>query len=308
MNEKTLVWLVPLILLAWLLFPFQGYGADLTEATCESDRVLFLQDPPLTGDDVMELQQGLKFYGFYDGPENGIFDRTTEHAVRNFQQKAQLTVDGKVGTETWKALAATFLYPAVAKSKDPEGELSIVIDLNKRQLFLYSGGNLHKAYPVAIGKSKTPSPIGEWKIVNKSRNWGGGFGTRWLGLNVPWGIYGIHGTNKPWSIGNSASAGCFRMFNHQVEELYRWVKIGTPVKVVGNTDPSFPQRTLEKGMTGQDVVYLQLALREMGFDPGTADARFGSSTEDAVKALQSLYGIPADGVAGPDVYYLLGVK
>ena len=47
-------------------------------------------------------------------------------------------------------------------------------------------------------------------------NWGGGFGTRWLGLNVPWGIYGIHGTNQPWSIGTQASAGCIRMFNRHV--------------------------------------------------------------------------------------------
>lgn len=307
MKGVRLSWLLILMLLV-LLFSLPGQGAELTKATCESDRTLFLTDPPLTGDDVVELQEGLKFYGFYDGPIHGIFDQRTDQAVRKFQRKAGLTVDGQAGPETWKALAATFLYPAVAKSKDPEGELSIVIDLNKRQLFLYADGNLHKTYPVAIGKGKTPSPVGEWKIVNKSRNWGGGFGTRWMGLNVPWGIYGIHGTNKPWSIGNAASAGCFRMFNHQVEELYRWVKIGTPVKVVGNVDPDFPSRTLRKGMTGQDVVYLQLALRDMGFDPGLADGRFGTATEEAVKALQRFYGLPADGVAGPDVYYLLGVK
>ncbi len=257
---------------------------------------------------MAELQNGLKGYGFFTGEVTGVFDHATDDAVKRFQQQAGLPVDGKVGPETWNALAATFLYPVSSRTKAPEGELSIVIDLNKRQLQLYSDGHLHKTYPVAIGKPRTPSPVGEWRIVHKSRNWGGGFGTRWLGLNVPWGIYGIHGTNKPWSISRAESAGCFRMYNHQVEELYRWVKSGTPVRVVGRSDPEFPKRALRRGNSGQDVVYLQLALREMGYDAGVADARFGADTENAVKALQTYYGLPADGIAGADTYYLLEVK
>ena len=37
-------------------------------------------------------------------------------------------------------------------------------------------------------------------IINKA-GWGEGFGGAWMGLNVPWGTYGIHGTKSPWFVG-----------------------------------------------------------------------------------------------------------
>ncbi|MGH6763798.1 MAG: L,D-transpeptidase [Phyllobacterium sp.] len=42
----------------------------------------------------------------------------------------------------------------------------------------------------------------------------------------------IHGTTQPWSIGSSASNGCFRMVNDHVMELYDRVSIGTEVVVL----------------------------------------------------------------------------
>ncbi len=43
---------------------------------------------------------------------------------------------------------------------------------------------------------------------------------RWIGLNVPWGVSGIHGTNMPGTIGSEASHGCIRMLDKDVEEHY----------------------------------------------------------------------------------------
>ena len=45
------------------------------------------------------------------------------------------------------------------------------------------------------------------------------------------GRYGIHGTNRPQSIGTEASYGCFRLYNENILELYQIVPIGTPVIV-----------------------------------------------------------------------------
>lgn len=45
-------------------------------------------------------------------------------------------------------------------------------------------------------------------------------------------IYRIHGTNEPASIGKSASSGCIRMLNADVEELYQKVKVGDAVFVM----------------------------------------------------------------------------
>jgi hypothetical protein len=66
--------------------------------------------------------------------------------------------------------------------------LAIFIDINSKILELINLDNneVVKRYIIASGKQSTPSPIGSWRIINKGR-WGQGFGTRWMGLNVPWG-------------------------------------------------------------------------------------------------------------------------
>ncbi len=109
---------------------------------------------------------------------------------------------------------------------------SITINVNNHTLTLIHNGIINKVYPVAVGKPSTPTPKGIFKIVNKAMNPGGPFGARWLGLNVPNGDYGIHGTNNPSSIGKDISNGCIRMYNKDVIELYNLVQIGTTVKIV----------------------------------------------------------------------------
>ncbi len=84
-------------------------------------------------------------------------------------------------------------------------------------------------YPIAIGKPSTPTPVGNYVIATKINNPGGLLGSRWLGLNYD--AYGIHGTNKPWLIGEMVSNGCIRMHNDNVEILYSLVILGTPVYI-----------------------------------------------------------------------------
>ena len=55
-------------------------------------------------------------------------------------------------------------------------------------------------------------------------------GTR--AMNLGWTYYRIHGIDNPEKIGRQASNGCFGLFNHNVEELYEWVRIGTQVVVI----------------------------------------------------------------------------
>jgi lipoprotein-anchoring transpeptidase ErfK/SrfK len=45
------------------------------------------------------------------------------------------------------------------------------------------------------------------------------------------GIVGIHGTNRPSSIGNAASLGCIRLPNEMIARLHAMVPIGTPVEI-----------------------------------------------------------------------------
>jgi lipoprotein-anchoring transpeptidase ErfK/SrfK len=47
-------------------------------------------------------------------------------------------------------------------------------------------------------------------------------------------LYRIHGTNEPWTIGQSVSAGCIRMTNEDVIHLYDQTPIGTKVVVLAS--------------------------------------------------------------------------
>jgi lipoprotein-anchoring transpeptidase ErfK/SrfK len=46
-------------------------------------------------------------------------------------------------------------------------------------------------------------------------------------------LFRIHGTNQPEYIGEAISSGCIRMTNEDVIDLYKRVKVGTPVVVLG---------------------------------------------------------------------------
>lgn len=109
---------------------------------------------------------------------------------------------------------------------------SIKINTKSHSLTLFRNNIIYRNYKVAVGKPSTPTPKGIFKIIDLAVNPGGPFGARWLGLNAPYGDYGIHGTNNPSSIGKSVSNGCIRMFNRDVIELSNIVPIGTVVVII----------------------------------------------------------------------------
>lgn len=121
-----------------------------------------------------------------------------------------------------------------------ESGTRLIVNTTLRRLYHYRGTQLVRVYPVAVGKPSTPTPTGDYKIITKILNPGGVLGTRWMGLSIPDGNYGIHGTNNPASIGTAVSLGCIRMYNHDVEELFSQVNIGTPVHITRKTYDSPP--------------------------------------------------------------------
>jgi lipoprotein-anchoring transpeptidase ErfK/SrfK len=126
----------------------------------------------------------------------------------------------------------------------------IVISIADRKLVLLEGERVVKVYDTAVGKPSTPTPEGEFEVVNriphptyfgKSRPVPPGksnpLGTRWLGLSKAG--YGIHGTNAPASIGTAASKGCIRMNNRDVEELFPLIQVGVRVEIIPAASASF---------------------------------------------------------------------
>lgn len=172
------------------------------------------------------------------------------------------------------------------KSEQPlKKNYVILIDVNECRLFLIDNDNkeIIKNYPVALGRLDLPSPMGTWKIINKG-HWDEGFGGRWLGLNVPWGIYGIHGTSRPSSIGSYASHGCIRMFNSDVKELYNYVNYGTTVIIYGGSSWLFTSysRTMLPGDRGADVYDVQRRLKDLGYYKGSLDGIYGEGMKSVI--------------------------
>jgi len=123
------------------------------------------------------------------------------------------------------------------------GAFSILVDKSDNELLLMMNGDFFKRYRVGTGEfNKTP--VGEFTITDRiaqptwwrpdGREIPYGdpenlLGTHWLALNVRG--YGIHGTWEPDTIGHQLSAGCVRMLNENVEELFTLVTLGTPVEI-----------------------------------------------------------------------------
>ncbi|HXP86726.1 MAG TPA: L,D-transpeptidase [Bryobacteraceae bacterium] len=145
-------------------------------------------------------------------------------------------------------LAAVLLVAAVdaAAEERRQAQRRIVISIPDRKLVLFDGDRVEKIYDVAVGKPSTPTPTGEFRIINHIPNptyYGPAgaiapgkdnpVGTRWMGLSVPG--YGIHGTNVPSSIGKTASHGCIRMRQQDLEELFDLVNVGVTVELRGES-------------------------------------------------------------------------
>ncbi len=297
---------IPFVI-AILIFPICINAAPF--CSCGSSRYLKLQNPPMYGQDVREIQTQLKNMGYYNGPISGMYDNITVKAVKAFQQDMGLEVDGILGSRTLDKIAELFEQPvAHLEPEKPKGEVSLVIFTLERQLIVLDDGKPFKQFPVAVGKFNTPTPIGVFTITQKDI-WSGEFGSRWMRLSVPWGIYGIHGTNKPWSIGTFESSGCIRMYNTHVEQVYEWVKIGTKVFMVGGVDGpfTFGLNTLSQGSRGSDVLEVQKRLAGYGFYNGAYDGIYEHETQKAVLAFQKAKGLYPSGKVDAATYKELGI-
>lgn len=123
------------------------------------------------------------------------------------------------------------------------GKFSVLIDKSQNTLMLKCNDEIIKTYIAATGANNS-TPVGVTKISNKLINpvWykeravvpAGSpeniLGTRWLGFESFPG-YGIHGTTEPESMGKQVTAGCVRMINPDVEELYSLLPIGVEVTI-----------------------------------------------------------------------------
>lgn len=128
----------------------------------------------------------------------------------------------------------------------------VIVSFGDRRLYLVTARGRAISYPVAVpseqsrwqGKtfvsqkrknpSWTPTPTMLRKNPKLPRWVPGGHPMNPLGVRALYlgsSAYRIHGTDAPWTIGQAVSAGCVRMYNKDVLDLYPRVRVGAPVIV-----------------------------------------------------------------------------
>jgi len=127
---------------------------------------------------------------------------------------------------------------------------TVVVKTSERSLYYVLGNGKAVRYPVGVGragKQWTGTAMIDGKYLRPA--WSppadvkrdkphlpnliaGGSSSNPMGaaaLTLSRGQYAIHGTNNPGSIGGLVSAGCIRMHNKDVMDLYNRVSVGTRV-------------------------------------------------------------------------------
>lgn len=131
----------------------------------------------------------------------------------------------------------------------------IIVDKSKKFLYFPQGDGRALRYGIGVGRAGA-----QWNgtaLVGRKAKWPGWTPTANMrrqnpklprhvrgGPNNPLGaralylykdgrdtLFRIHGTNAPWSIGNAESAGCIRMLDEHIYDLYDRVPVGTKVVV-----------------------------------------------------------------------------
>jgi hypothetical protein len=117
--------------------------------------------------------------------------------------------------------------------------IKLDVGLNQR-LYYFLDDILIGSFPISAGKASTPTPKGNYHIINKHpQAWSplGLWMPYWLGLGT--GRFGIHelpfwpngyreGQNH---LGIPVSNGCVRLGIGPAKFIYNWSKVGTPVEI-----------------------------------------------------------------------------
>ena len=149
-------------------------------------------------------------------------------------------------------LAILIIQPSAFALRTLNENCELILNVAAKKVVLYTNGEATKEYPVGVGTSLTPTPLGDFKIVRRIYNpaWVNPYrqskviapgeknpiGQYWLGfaMNKKTQEYGFHATSDLGSIGRASTHGCIRLHPDDMKELFSLIKVGTTVHVIYN--------------------------------------------------------------------------
>ncbi|MDY7224171.1 C40 family peptidase [Halalkalibacterium halodurans] len=225
--------------------------------------------------DVKELQEALKKKGFFNSPTStGYFGSITEDAVREFQMKHGLQVDGIAGPQTLNALLSQMNGNNGGQQTSSSTSNSTILrfgssgqavrDLQEK---LKAKGYYNHSITGQYGRITTEA-VREFQRANR--------------LTVD----GIVGPQTLAALTNQAPAASAPQYNAPVQQT----------------------TVLREGSRGDAVRDLQRSLKDLGYYKSSIDGIFGAGTTTAVREFQRNMGLTDDGVAGPQTLNALHVN
>ena len=228
-----------------------------------------------TGAEIKRMQTRLKELGYLNGKADGDFGDATEAAVRYFQQRNNLTVDGKAGQKTLDKL-----YSSSAKAA--------------------------KATPTPTAKpTKTPKVTATPKAESLDYYLeNGASGTKVRTLQNRLIELGWLSGQADGKYGN-ATEYAVKAFQKRYSSLWDDGVAGPDTlkqlygagAATAKTPAASLGQTLSSGDEGAAVKALQNRLKELGFYKKAIDGEYGSTTKAAVTAFQAANGLSETGKA-----------
>ncbi|MBQ4579878.1 MAG: peptidoglycan-binding protein [Clostridia bacterium] len=222
-----------------------------------------------TGSEVKRMQQRLKELGYLNGKADGDFGDATEAAVRYFQQRNGLTVDGKAGTKTLEKLYSSSAKAAVA-TPTPTAKPTNTPKAESLDYYLENGSSGTKVRTL----QKRLIELG-WLDGEADGKYGNAT------------EYAVKAFQKRYSsLWDDGVAG-----PDTLKQLYGAgaATTKTPAATLG--------MSLSYGDEGEAVKAMQKRLKELGFYTKSIDGDYGSTTKAAVIAFQNANGLTDSGKA-----------
>lgn len=118
----------------------------------------------------------------------------------------------------------------------------LIVNTKTLRASLIESGRMIFSARIGIGKPSTPTPHGNFYVIDRldDLGFGGQYGPLAFGTSAKspvltdWpggGVVGIHGTNEPQLIPGDPSHGCIRMRNQEILRLGKLMPVGTPVTI-----------------------------------------------------------------------------
>lgn len=228
------------------------------------------------GEDVRSLQARLIELGYLTSKADGLFGAATQKAVKAFQEKSNLSADGKAGKVTQGLLYSSSAIGAdgkVSGSSTTAGEETI------RQ-------------PSKMTTLKRGMTSDDVKLLQERLKTLGYFTVNATGYYGSQTMASVELFQRSNGLATDGIAGASTLK----------VIFSTDAKAAGTVTPDSTNTTrysiLKPGMKSTAVTTMQQKLRELGYLDANATGYYGSQTKAAVIAFQKKNGLSSDGIAG----------